>query len=155
MSAEQRVIELGLVLPPAPRPVGNYVGGVVVGNLLFMSGVGPRRNDGGAITGKLGADLVTAQGYDAARAVGLNMLANIRSVLGSLDRVERVVKTLGMVNCTPEFGEMPKVINGFSDLMAEVFGPQRGVGARSAVGMIALPGQIAVEVEMVLEVKAG
>ncbi len=117
-----------------------------------MSGCGPRRNDGSAITGKLGAELVTAQGYDAARVVGMNMLANIRAVLGSLDRVERVVKVLGMVNCAPEFSEMPKVINGFSDLFVEVFGEERGRGARSAVGMVALPGQIAVEVEMVLEV---
>ena len=152
MTAEQRVKELGLELPPPPRPIGNYVGGVQVGNLLFMSGCGPRRNDGAAITGKLGASLATEQGYEAARVVGLNMLANIRSVLGSLDRVERVVKVLGMVNCVPEFSEMPKVINGFSDLFVEVFGPERGRGARSAVGMVALPGQIAVEVEMVLQV---
>jgi len=152
MGAEQRLKDLGFELPPAPRPVGNYVGGVRVGDLLFMSGLGPRRGDGSSITGKLGAGLTVEQGYDAARVVGLNMLANVRAVLGSLDRVQRVVKVLGMVNCTPEFAEMPKVINGFSDLFVEVFGEERGRGARSAVGMAALPGQIAVEVEMVLEV---
>jgi enamine deaminase RidA (YjgF/YER057c/UK114 family) len=152
MGAEQRLKDLGIELPPAPRPVGNYVGGVRVGDLLFMSGLGPRRGDGSSITGKLGAGLTVEQGYDAARVVGLNMLANVRAVLGSLDRVQRVVKVLGMVNCTPEFAEMPKVINGFSDLFVEVFGEERGRGARSAVGMAALPGQIAVEVEMVLEV---
>jgi len=155
MSAEQRVKELGLELPPAPKPIGTYVGGVLVGELLFMSGCGPRRADGSAITGKVGAELTTEQGYQAARVVGLNMLANIRSVLGSLDRIERVVKVLGMVNCPPDFNEMPKVINGFSDLFVEVLGPERGRGARSAVGMVALPNQIAVEVEMVLQVTRG
>ena len=153
MSIEQRLKDLGLALPPAPRPVGNYVPGVLVGNLLFMSGVGPRRADGSAVTGKLGAGLTIEQGYDAARAVGLNMLANVRTVLGSLDRIERVVKVLGMVNCAPEFNDMPKVINGFSDLFVELLGEERGRGARSAVGMAALPGQIAVEVEMVLQVR--
>ena len=153
MSIEHRLKDLGLALPPAPRPVGNYVPGVLVGNLLFMSGVGPRRADGSAVTGKLGAGLTNEQGYDAARAVGLNMLANVRTVLGSLDRIERVVKVLGMVNCAPEFNDMPKVINGFSDLFVELLGEERGRGARSAVGMAALPGQIAVEVEMVLQVR--
>ena len=152
MSIENRLKDLGLELPPAPKPVGTYVGGVLVGNLLFMSGCGPRRPDGTAITGKLGAGLSIEQGYDAARVVGLNMLANVRSVLGSLDRVDRVVKVLGMVNCAPDFNDMPKVINGFSDLFVELLGPERGRGARSAVGMAALPGQIAVEVEMVLQV---
>lgn len=155
MSVEQRVKELGLELPPAPKPIGNYVGGVLVGELLFMSGVGPRLAGGGAIAGKLGADTTTEQGYAAARVVGLNMLANIRAVLGSLDRIERVVKVLGMVNCTPEFAEMPKVINGFSDLFVEVLGEERGRGARSAVGMAALPNRIAVEVEMVLQARVG
>jgi enamine deaminase RidA (YjgF/YER057c/UK114 family) len=152
MDTEKRLNDLGIELPRAPKPIGNYVGGVRVGNLLFMSGCGPRRNDGTLITGKLGTDLTVELGYDAARIVGLNMLANIRSVVGSLDRIERVVKVLGMVNCTPEFFEMPKVINGFSDLFVEILGPERGRGARSAVGMAALPNQIAVEVEMVLEV---
>jgi enamine deaminase RidA (YjgF/YER057c/UK114 family) len=151
MGAESRLKELGIELPPAPKPIGNYVPGVQSGKLLFMSGIGPRRPDGSAITGKLGAGMSVEEGYAAARAVGLNMLANIRLVIGSLDRVERVVKVLGMVNAAPEFNDMPKVINGFSDLFVEVFGPERGRGARSAVGMAALPNQIAVEVEMVLE----
>ena len=152
MNAEARLKELKIELPRPPTPAGNYVAGVQVGNLLFMSGCGPRRNDGTPIIGKVGAGLSTEEGYAAARVVGLNMLANIRSVLGSLDRVERVVKTLGMVNAAPQFGEMPKVINGFSDLFVEIFGAERGRGARSAVGMGALPNQIAVEVEMVLQV---
>ena len=151
MSAEQRIEELGLELPPVPKPVGNYVGGVRTGNLLFMSGCGPRRNDGSAITGKVGGTLTVEQGYEAARVVGLNMLANIRHELGSLDKVRRVVKVLGMVNADPSFSNTPKVINGFSDLFVEVFG-DAGRGARSAVGMVTLPSQIAVEVEMVLEV---
>ena len=152
MSAEQRIGELRLQLPPVPKPVGNYVGAVRVGNLLFMSGCGPRRADGTAITGKVGKTLSVEQGYEAARLVGLNMLAGIRSELGSLDKVKRVVKVLGMVNADPEFSESPKVINGFSDIFVEVFG-DAGRGARSAVGMVMLPFQIAVEVEMVLEVQ--
>ena len=152
MDAEARLKELGIELPPAPKAIGNYVAGVRVGKLLFMSGIGPRRSDGSSISGKLGTDLSVDEGYAAARVVGLNMLANIRSVIGSLNRIERVVKVLGMVNSAPHFDQMPKVINGFSDLFVEVFGEERGRGARSAVGMAALPNQIAVEVEMVLEV---
>ncbi len=154
MPVEQRLKELGLELPPPPPPAGNYVPGVISGNLLFMSGCGPRRADGGYLKGKVGAELSLEQGYESARLVALNMLANIKSVLGSLDRVERVVKTLGMVNCTSEFGDTPKVINGFSDLFVELLGAERGRGARSAVGMMALPAQIPVEVEMVLEISA-
>jgi enamine deaminase RidA (YjgF/YER057c/UK114 family) len=154
MQLEQRLKELGLELPPPPPAAGNYVAGVVTGNLLFMSGCGPRRPDG-YLKGKVGAELSIEQGYEAARQTGLNMLANIRAVLGSLDRVERVVKTLGMVNCTPDFGDSPKVINGFSDLFVELLGEERGRGARSAVGMMALPSQIPVEVEMVLEISSG
>jgi enamine deaminase RidA (YjgF/YER057c/UK114 family) len=151
MSAEAKLTELGITLPSAPKPVGNYVGGVQVGNLLFMSGCGPRKPDNASITGKVGRDLTTEQGYEAARLVGLNMLANVKAQLGSLDKVKRVVKVLGMVNADPEFKEHPKVINGFSDLMVEVFG-EAGRGGRSAVGMGSLPAQIAVEVEMILEV---
>lgn len=151
MSIEQRLIELGLELPPTPKPIGNYVAGVQVGNLLFMSGIVPRLPAGGVIAGKLGGDMSIEQGYDAARCVALNMLANIRAVAGSLDRIERVVKVLGMVNCTPDFNDMPKVINGFSDLFVELLGVERGRGARSAVGMGSLPNQIAVEVEMILQ----
>jgi enamine deaminase RidA (YjgF/YER057c/UK114 family) len=153
MNPEQRAEDLALDLPPPPRAAGNYVPGVQVGNLLFLSGASPRRADGRAITGKLGADLDVAQGYEAARLAGLAMLARLRQVLGSLDRVQRVVKVLGMVNATPDFAEQPRVIDGFSDLMVEVFG-ERGRGARAAVGMAALTGRMAVEVEMVVEVKA-
>lgn len=152
MQAEQRLTQLGIQLPPPPPPAGNYVPGVISGNLLFMSGCGPRKPDGAYTKGKVGAELSIEEGYAAARQTGMNMLANIRSVLGSLDRVQRVVKTLGMVSCTPDFGDTPKVINGFSDLFVEVLGEERGRGARSAVGMMALPGQIPVEVEMVLEI---
>ncbi len=153
MKPEARLKQLGIELPRAPKPVGNYIAGVKVGKLLFMSGCGPRREDGSAITGKLGSELNVDEGYAAARAVALTMLANIRSVIGSLDRVERVVKVLGMVNAAPHFDQTPKVINGFSDLFVEIFGEEHGRGARSAVGMATLPSQIAVEVEMVLEVK--
>lgn len=151
MSAEAKLTELDITLPPPPSPAGNYVGGMRVGNILFMSGCGPRNPDNTSITGKVGSDLTADEGYDAARLVGLNMLANVKDQLGSLDKVKRVVKVLGMVNADPLFKEHPKVINGFSDLMVEVFG-DNGRGGRSAVGMGSLPGQIAVEVEMILEV---
>ena len=151
MSIDAKLKELNIELPVAPAPAGNYVGGVQVGNLLFMSGCGPRLGDGTSITGKVGKDLDEDAAYDAARVVGLNMLAGIKAQLGSLDRVRKVVKTLGMVNAVPEFTQHPKVINGFSDLMADVFG-DNGRGARSAVGMGSLPFQIPVEVEMILEI---
>ena len=152
MSAEQRVKELGLALPSPPRSAGNYVAGVQTGNLLFLSGCGPQRADGSYVLGKLGADLDVAAGYDAARVAGLAMLARIRTLTGSLDRVARIVKALGMVNAAPDFIEQPKVINGFSDLMVEVFG-EAGRGARAAVGMTTMSGGMAVEIEMVVEVK--
>lgn len=152
MSAEARLKELGITLPSPPKPVGNYVGGVQVGTLLFMSGCGPRKPDNTSITGKVGSELSTEQAYNAARLVGLNMLANVKAQIGSLDRVKRVVKVLGMVNADPEFKDHPKVINGFSDLMVEVFGDS-GRGGRSAVGMGSLPSQIAVEVEMIVELR--
>ncbi len=152
MSAENRLKELGIELPPPPSPAGNYVSGVRTGNILFMSGCGPRKNDGTSMKGKVGSDLSVEEAYQAARLVGLNMLANIRAELGSLDNVVRVVKVLGMVNAEPDFIDHPKVINGYSDLMVEVFG-DAGRGGRSAVGMGSLPFQIPVEVEMVLEVK--
>lgn len=151
MTIDAKLTELGITLPQPPSPIGNYVGGVQVGNILLMSGCGLRKPNNSSITGKVGSDLSTEQGYDAARLVGLNMLANVKDQLGSLDRVKRVVKVLGMVNADPMFKEHPKVINGFSDLMVEVFGDS-GRGGRSAVGMGSLPGQIAVEVEMILEV---
>ena len=151
-TAEQRVKELGLDLPPPPGAAGNYVAGVQTGNLLFLSGCGPRRADGSYVVGKLGADLDVAQGYEAARVAGLAMLARIRQLIGSLDRVARIVKALGMVNAAPDFTEQPKVIDGFSDLMVDVFG-ESGRGARAAVGMVTLSGGMAVEIEMVVELK--
>ncbi len=153
MSIDARLKELGITLPSPPAPLGNYVPAVRTGNLLFMSGCGPRQSDGSSITGKVGSALDLEQAYDAARLVGLNMLANIKAQLGSLDKVKQVVKVLGMVNAEPDFTAHPKVINGYSDLMVEVFG-DAGKGARSAVGMGSLPNQIAVEVEMILEVEA-
>ena len=152
MSAEAKLKELGIELPKPPKPAGNYIGGVQVGNLLFMSGCGPRKADDTSSTGKGGRERDVDAGYNAARLVGLNMLANVRAQLGSLDRVKRVVKVRGMVNADVEFKEHPTVINGFSDLMVEVFG-DNGRGGRSAVGMGSLPFQIAVEVEMILEVE--
>ncbi len=154
MSVESRLTDLAIVLPPAPEPIGNYVGSVAYGGLLFLSGLGPRRADGTSMTGKVGGDLSIEQGYEAARLVGLNALAALRRDLGDLDSVERVVKILGMVNAVPDFNEHPRVINGFSDLMVEVFGEAAGRGARSAVGMGSLPFQIAVEVEMIVAVRA-
>lgn len=153
MSAEQRVKDLGLELPSPPGSAGNYVPGVQVGNLLFLSGASPRRADGSRVTGKVGIDLDVEQGYEAARLAGLAMLARIRQVVGSLDRVARVVKVLGMVNSAPDFERQPKVIDGFSDLMVEVFGESSGRGARAAVGMAALTARLAVEIEMVVELK--
>jgi enamine deaminase RidA (YjgF/YER057c/UK114 family) len=154
MSAEARLKALNLTLPPPPTPVANYVGAVRVGSLLFVSGHGPLRTDGKpAVRGKLGRDLSVEQGYQVAREVGLSLLATVRAALGSLDRVKRVVKVLGMVNSAEGFGDQPKVINGFSDLMVEVFGEAVGTHARSAVGMAELPMGIPVEIEMILEVE--
>jgi enamine deaminase RidA (YjgF/YER057c/UK114 family) len=151
MGAEARVAELKLMLPPAPKPVATYVTAVRHGDLLYVSGHGPLRSDGTLHVGKLGADLDVAAGQAAARQTGLAILSTVRSQLGSLDKVVRLIKVLGMVNCTAEFADQPKVINGFSDLMVEVFG-ESGKGARSAVGMGALPGGIAVEVEAIFQV---
>src|SRR3989442_12457766 len=141
--------------PRAPNTlVSNYVGAVRAGTLLFVSGHGPLRTDGKpAVRGKVGRELSVEQGYQVAREVGLNLLATTRASLGSLDKVKRVVKVLGMVNSADGFGDQPKVINGFSDLMVEVFGEAIGKHARSAVGMAELPMGIPVEIEMVLEVE--
>jgi len=153
MSAEARLKERNITLPKTATPMANYVGAVRTGNLLFVSGHGPVR-DGKAITqGKVGKDLSVEQGYQVAREVGLSLLATVRANLGSLDKVRRVVKVLGMVNSADGFGDQPKVINGFSDLMVEVFGEAIGKHARSAVGMGGLPVNIPVEIEMVLEVE--
>ena len=144
---ETRVQELHLTLPPAPKPVAVYKTALKLGSRLLVSGHGPLKEDKTMITGRVGADLTLEQGKQAARQVGLAILATVRDQLGSLDKVVRLVKTLGMVNCTPDFKEQPQVINGFSELMKEVFGEDAGVGTRSAVGMGSLPGNIAVEVE--------
>lgn len=152
-SPEERLAELKLQLPPPPKPVATYVPAVRVGRLLYVSGHGPTSHDGTLIRGKVGADLSLDEGRDAARVVGLNVLSTIRNTLGSLDNVVRLVKTVGMVNAVPEFTEQPQVVNGFSDLMVEVFGPSAGKGARSAVGMGSLPGNIAVEIDSVWHVR--
>jgi len=149
---ESRIQELRLTLPKPPKPVAKYRPALLVGNLLHVSGHGPVQPDGTLLTGRVGAELDTAQGKDAARVVGLAILSTVRNTLGSLDRVRRLVKTLGMVNCTPAYTDHPQVINGFSEVMAEVFGEEAGVGARSAVGMVSLPGNIAVEIECIFEV---
>jgi enamine deaminase RidA (YjgF/YER057c/UK114 family) len=151
MKPEERIKELNLQLPPAPAPGGVFKPVSVVGNLAYISGHAPIRADGSLITGRVGADLDVEAGYAAARQVGLTILATLRAHLGSVDSVKRVIKTLGMVNCTPDFTDHPKVINGYSELFAEVFGADSGVGARSAVGMSSLPGNMAVEIEVIFE----
>ncbi|HUQ73785.1 MAG TPA: RidA family protein [Burkholderiales bacterium] len=152
MSAEKRLKELKIDLGAVSAPVANYVNAVQTGNLLFLSGKGPRANaDGTRAKGKVGREYTVAQGYQQARSVGIDLLAVMKSELGSLDRVKRVVKVLGMVNAVPEFEDPPKVINGCSDLFVEVFG-ERGKHARSAVGMAALPMGIPVEIECIVEV---
>ena len=150
---EVRLQELHLTLPPAPQPMAKYKTAVLAGNMLYVSGHGPTKSDGKSlVAGKVGADLTLQQGKEAARLVGLAILSTVRNTLGSLDKVKRLVKALGMVNCTPDFKDQPAVMNGFSELMAEVFGEEAGVGARSAVGMGSLPANIPVEVECIFEV---
>ena len=151
MSAETRFAQLNLTLPKAPKPVAVYKPLVIVGNIAYVSGHGPVRTDGTLIAGVVGRDLDLDAGKQAARQVGLALLSTLREQLGSLDRVKRVVKLLGMVNSAPDFYDHPKVINGCSELFAEVWGPDHGIGARSAVGMGPLPGNIAVEIEMIVE----
>lgn len=152
MSAEQKLAALGLTLPPPPKPIGNYVPYRLAGNLLFLSGVGPRLADETMTSGKVGADLDVPAAYEAAKLCGLNLLTNIRSALGSLDRVDTILKVLGMVNAVPDFGQQPEVINGCTDLLVAVFG-DNGRPARSAVGMGSLPRNICVEVEAIVLVK--
>ena len=147
---DARIIELGLSLPPAPKPVGVYKPVLVVDKFLYVSGQGPILPDGSLMKGKVGADLDLTQGKLAARQVGLTMLSTIKTHFGELKRIKRLVKVLGMVNSTPDFENHPAVINGFSELMSEVFGPDNGVGVRSAVGMT-LPTNIAVEIEAMFE----
>ena len=152
MNAEAKLAELKLELPPAPKPAGVYKPLVIVGNLAYVSGHGPLLPDGSLITGQVGSSVDLDGGRAAARQVGLTILATLKSQLGSLDRVERVIKLLGMVYATPDFTEHPQVINGCSELFAEVFGADKGVGTRSAVGMGSLPGMITVEIEGTFEI---
>ena len=146
----EQIKKLNLVFPPAPKPAGVYRPVLVVGNFLYVSGQGPMKNDGTLMLGRLGDNLTTEEGKLVARQVGLTMLSSIQTHFGSLDKIKRVVKVLGMVNCTPDFTQHPIVVNGFSELMADVFGKEYGIGVRSAVGMI-LPDGIPVEVEAMFE----
>ena len=152
MSAEARLKELGIVLPSLGTPVANYLPYRIAGNILYLAGQGPREN-GVNLSGKLGKDISIEEGYRRARLVGLGLLAAMRDALGSLDRVDYIVKLLGMVNAVPDFNDSPKVINGCSDLLVEVFG-EAGRHARSAVGNVMLPNQISVEIEGIVAVKA-
>lgn len=151
-SIDKKLEELGIKLPEAGTPVANYVNAVRTGNLIFLAGKGPKKEDGTYVVGKVGRDLTEKEGYEAARITGIQQLSVLKAELGSLDKVKRIVKVLGMVNCTPDFANQPEVVNGFSDLMVEVFG-EKGKHARAAVGMGSLPRGIAVEVEMIVEVE--
>lgn len=148
---EERLIELGIELNVPGAPMANYVNSVRSGNLIFMAGKGPRLPEGGNVTGKLGDSLTVEHGYEAARLSGIAQLAALKAEIGDLNKVKRIVKVTGMVNASPDFTDHPEVINGFSDLMVEVFG-DRGKHARAAVGMASLPRNIAVEIEMIVEV---
>ena len=152
MSFERRLAELKITLPELKAPLGTYVHAKRAGNMLYLAGKGPFNPDGTVPTGKLGATVTVEQGYQHARSVGLTLIAAMRQALGDLDKVEGIVKVLGMVNATPEFGDHPKVINGCSDLFVEVFG-EAGRHARSAVGMGSLPGGISVEIEVIVAVR--
>ena len=153
MSAEKRLQELGIKLPSVPTPVANYVPYRIAGGMLYLSGQGPRDANGNHLTGQVGGPVSVEEGYKRARLVGLGLLAAARQALGSLDRIEMVVKLLGMVNGVPGFGDQPKVINGCSDLFVEVLG-DAGRHARSAVGMGSLPSDISVEIEAIMAVKS-
>ena len=152
MSAEARLKELGITLPNVPSPVANYLPYRVAGNLLFLAGQGPRDGNGNLMTGKVGGEVSVDEGYKRARIIGLQLLAATRQALGSLDRVDTVLKMLCMVNAVPDFKDHPKVANGMSDLFVEVFG-ENGKHARSAVGMGSLPMQISVEIEGIVSIK--
>ncbi|MBX3238455.1 MAG: RidA family protein [Chitinophagaceae bacterium] len=150
-TAESRLKKLGLVLPPAPKPMGVYKPSLVIGNHLYLSGHGPVQNDQTLMRGRIGRDIDQEEGKIAARQVGLTMLATIKAHIGSLDNIRRVIKVLGMVNSTPDFENHPYVINGCSELFAAVWGDDNGVGVRSAVGFGSLPGNIPVEIEALFE----
>ena len=149
---EANLKKLNLVLPPVSAPMANYVRAVQTGNLVFLAGHGPTRADGSSITGKVGADLTVEEGYEAAKVTALSLLATLRQAIGSLDKVKRIVKVNGYVNCGPDFTQQPRVINGCSDVLVAVFG-EKGKHARAAMGMVALPNNIAVEIEMIVEVE--
>ena len=149
---EEKLKQLGYELPSPPPPGGSYIPGYRAGNLVFLSGVGPRSAEGSIVVGKLGKDVTVEQGYEAARLCALGLLANLRGVIGDLDKVKHIVKVLGMVNGIPEFIEQSQVINGCSDFLVEVFG-ERGLHGRAAVGMGSLPNSYAVEIEMIVEVE--
>lgn len=148
----EKLKELKITLSKPGTPSANYIPARTSGNLVFLSGHGPRKQEGGYIQGKVGKDLTLEEGYDAARLTGLALLSSLEQEIGDLNRVKRFIKVLGMVNVGPSFTDMPKVINGFSDLMVEIFG-ERGRHARSAVGMASLPANIAVEIEMIVEIE--
>lgn len=152
MSADAKLLALQADLPPRPTPNGLYRPLLISGSLVYVSGHAPIRPDGSRITGRLGADMDVAAGKAAARQCGLTILSSLHHGLGSIDRIRRVVKILGFVNATPDFQQHPLVINGCSELFAEIFGPENGVGVRSAAGMSSLPGHIAVEIEAVFEI---
>ncbi len=149
---EEKIKSNGLVLPPVSKPIANYVKFVRTGNLIFLAGHGPTKTDGTNITGKVGKDLTVEQGYEAAKITALSLIATLKDALGNLSKVKRIVKVNGYVNCLPEFTDHPKVINGCSDLLVLIFG-DKGKHARAAMGMVALPSNIAVEIEMVVEVE--
>ena len=151
-SPEENLKALGIILPKQSSPIANYVNYVKTGNLIYFSGSGPAVEDEGYVRGKLGKDMTIEQGREAARITGINMIANLKNAVGDLNKVKRIVKVLGMVNSTESFTDQPKVINGFSDLMVAVFG-EKGKHARSAVGMASLPLNMAVEIEMIVEVE--
>ena len=152
MHPEEKIAQLGLSLPPAATPAAAYIPFVQSGNLLFLSGHIPKRN-GQVVVGQLGRTMQTAEAKQVAREVTVDLLGTLKAAVGDLGRIQRIVKVMGLVNSTPDFLDHPKVINGYSDLLAEVFG-DAGIGARSAVGMGSLPGNIAVEIEVILEVEA-
>jgi len=149
---DKKLKDMGIELFSPPKPIANYVRAVRTGNLIYLAGHGPTKADGTNITGKLGKDMTIEQGYEAAKQTGIALLSTLKGEIGDLNKVKRIVKVLGMVNCTADFTDQPKVINGFSDLMVGLFG-EKGKHARSAVGMISLPNNIAVEVEMIVEVE--
>lgn len=151
---DNKLVKLGLSLPPAPKPVGLYKPMLMVGNLAYLSGHGPLQSDGKLILGRVGADLSLEQGQAAAKQTGLAMLATLKAGLGSLDRIVRVVKLLGLVRCTDDFGQSPAVINGCSQLFVDLWGDDLGIGVRSALGTNALPSGMSVEIEAIFEIKS-